>query len=145
MLKAGDSAPDFELTDQDGNAASLKGLLAEGPLILYFYPADFTPGCTRQACTFRDLHQEIAEGGEQVVGISPQDAETHRRFRDRYELPFPLLCDPEKKVIRAYGCDGPLGFGVRRRTFRIGTDGRIRDILTADLRIGRHEAFVRRS
>lgn len=145
MLKPGDKAPDFTLTDQDGNTVSLTALLADGPLLLYFYPADFTPGCTRQACTFRDMHDELTGHGMRVVGISPQDAESHAKFRSHYALPFPLLADPDKQTIKAYGCDGPLGLGVRRVTYRISREGVVEDALTADFRIGRHADFARNS
>jgi peroxiredoxin Q/BCP len=143
MLEKGARAPDFELSDQDDRRHTLKSLLADGPLILYFYPADFTPGCTKEACSFRDLHQELMKAKLRVVGVSPQDVDSHRRFADKHHLNFPLLADPDKTVIKAYDLDGPLGFGVRRGTYLIGPDGRIQDAVLADLRIGEHEAFVR--
>jgi peroxiredoxin Q/BCP len=143
MLANGTKAPEFELADQDGRRHTLASLLADGPLILYFYPADFTPGCTKEACSFRDLHQELMKAKLRVVGVSPQDVESHRRFADKHDLNFPLLADPDKAVVKAYDLDGPLGFGVRRGTYLIGRDGRIVDSVLADLRIGAHEAFVR--
>lgn len=143
MLKAGDRAPNFTLTDQDGRELSLAQLLGEGPVVLYFYPADFTPGCTKEACTIRDMHDEIAAAGMRVVGVAPQDAASHARFRDKHGLPFTLLADPDKAAIKAYGVDGPLGIGVRRATFLVGADGVIRDAVLADIRIGRHEEFIR--
>src|SRR6056297_67583 len=143
MLSPGERAPDFTLPDQDGRQVTLAELLQEGPLVLYFYPADFTPGCTKEACTIRDMHDEIASAGMRVVGIAPQDAASHARFRDKHDLPFTLLSDPDKRAIRAYGVDGPLGVGVRRGTFLIGAGGEILDAVRADLRIGRHEAFIR--
>ena len=142
MLKQGDAAPDFELPDQDGNLVSLAPLLAKGPLLLYFYPADFTPGCTKEACSFRDMHSELTNEGLQIFGVSPQNSASHERFRSRYQLPFTLLADPDKRVIRAYGCDGPLGIGVRRRTFHIDAHGIIRNIVTADFFIQRHVNFA---
>lgn len=143
MLKPGDRAPDFTLPDQDGKPVSLSGLLAEGPVVLYFYPADFTPGCTREACSIRDMHDEIAAAGMRVVGVSPQDAASHARFRDKFGLPFTLLADPGKAAVKAWGVDGPLGVGVRRATFLVGADGVIRDAVLADIRISRHEEFIR--
>lgn len=143
MLAPGERAPDFTLPDQDGRPVTLAQLLEDGPLVLYFYPADFTPGCTKEACTIRDMHDEIAEAGMRVVGIAPQDAASHARFRDKHELPFTLLSDPDKTAIRAYDVDGPLGVGVRRATFLVGADGHINNAVQADLRIGRHEAFIR--
>lgn len=145
MLEAGDHAPDFTLPDQDGRPVSLRNLLADGPLVLYFYPADFTPGCTKEACSIRDMHDEIAAAGMRVVGISPQDATSHARFRDQHQLPFTLLADPGKAAVKAWGVDGPLGVGVRRATFLVGADGVIRDAVLADLRISRHEEFIRKA
>jgi len=145
MLTAGDKAPDFTLPDQDGQPVSLHALLKNGPVVLYFYPADFTPGCTREACSIRDMHDEIAAAGMRVVGVSPQDAESHARFRAKHGLPFTLLADPDKKAVKAYGVDGPLGVGVRRATYLVGPDGVIRDAVLADLRIGRHEEFIRKA
>ena len=145
MLKAGDKAPDFTLPDQDGREVSLHSLLKDGPVVLYFYPADFTPGCTKEACSIRDMHDEIAAAGMRVVGVSPQDADSHARFRDKHGLPFTLVADPDKVAVKAYDVDGPLGVSVRRATFLIGPDGVIRDAVLADLRVGRHEEFIRRA
>ena len=145
MLANGQKAPEFELADQDGRKHTLTALLKGGPLILYFYPADFTPGCTKEACSFRDLHQELLRAKLRVVGVSPQDVESHRRFADKHGLNFPLLADPDKKVVKAYDLDGPLGFGVRRGTYLIASDGKIKDSVLADLRIGAHEAFVKQA
>lgn len=145
MLAKGLKAPEFELADQDGRKHTLKALLKGGPLILYFYPADFTPGCTKEACSFRDLHQELLKAKLRVVGVSPQDVESHRRFAEKHGLNFPLLADPDKKAVKAYEVDGPLGFGVRRGTYLIGSDGKIQDSVLADLRIGSHEAFVKKA
>jgi thioredoxin-dependent peroxiredoxin len=143
MLKPGDRAPEFTLPDQDSRERSLTSLLGDGPLILYFYPADFTPGCTAEACTLRDLHTEILRAGLRVVGVSPQAPESHRRFREKYSLPFTLLSDREKTVVRMYEVDGPLGIGVRRATFLIDQGRIVQDAVLADFRIGRHEDFVR--
>ena len=145
MLKPGDEAPEFQLADQDGGERRLSALLDGKPLILYFYPADFTPGCTREACDMRDLHGRILAAGLRVVGISPQPPESHRQFRERYALPFMLLSDERKTAIRAYGVNGPLGFGVRRATFLIDARRRIVDAVLADLRVDRHQAFVERA
>lgn len=143
MLKAGQRAPDFALENDKGEEVTLAGLLENGPLILYFYPADFTPGCTAEACSIRDIHSEIQSVGLQVAGVSPQDADSHARFRARHDLPFELLCDPDKAAAKAYDVDGPFGVGVRRATFLIDQDGTIRDAVQADLRIGRHEEFIK--
>jgi peroxiredoxin Q/BCP len=143
MLKPGERAPEFTLPDQDSRERSLTSLLGDGPLILYFYPADFTPGCTAEACTLRDLHTEIQHAGLRVVGVSPQAPESHRRFREKYSLPFTLLSDRDKTVVRMYEVDGPLGIGVRRATFLIDQGRIVQDAVLADFRIGRHEQFVR--
>src|SRR5215469_2316738 len=108
MLAIGARAPEFTLPDQDGQSTSLTTLLNPGPLILYFYPADFTPGCTKEACAFRDLHAEIQRVGLDVAGISPQTPQSHRSFRDRYKLRFTLLSDPDKYVVKMYDVNGPL-------------------------------------
>ena len=143
MLKAGTEAPNFELENDRGETVSLAGLLEDGPLILYFYPADFTPGCTAEACSIRDIHSDIQSVGLQVAGVSPQDADSHARFREKHDLPFELLCDPDKVAAKMYDVDGPFGVGVRRATFLIDQDRTIRDAVQADLRIGRHEEFIK--
>ena len=145
MLKSGSEAPEFNATDSSGNEATLTSLLQDGPLILYFYPADFTPGCTKEACSIRDMHDDILGAGLQVVGVSPQDADSHERFREQHGLPFRLLCDPEKSIVRLYGVDGPMGFGVRRATYLIGQDRRIADAIQADIRIDKHNDFIERA
>jgi len=145
MLCAGELAPEFTLPDQDGRRRSLRELQDGGPLILYFYPADFTPGCTKEACDLRDLHTKILSAGLKVVGISPQAPESHRRFREQHSLPFTLLSDEDKAVIRSYDVDGPLGIGVRRATFLLDAKRRIVDAVLADLRIGRHQEFVQKA
>ena len=143
MLKAGRKAPEFKLENDKGHEVSLSEMLKNGPLILYFYPADFTPGCTAEACSIRDIHSDIQSVGLQVAGVSPQDADSHARFRDKHDLPFELLCDPDKVAAKLYDVDGPFGVGVRRTTFLIGQDGTIHDAVQADLRIGRHEEFIK--
>ncbi len=145
MLAIGARAPEFTLPDAQGNPVSLKSLLAHGPLVLYFYPADFTAGCTREACQIRDLYPQIEAAGMQVAGVSPQSPQSHRAFREKYHLPFILLSDADRCVVRMYGVRGPLGFGVRRATFLIDTAGQIVDAVAADLRIGVHARFVSRA
>jgi thioredoxin-dependent peroxiredoxin len=143
MLEIGSRAPEFTLPDHTGQPVSLSTLLRAGPLILYFYPADFTPGCTKEACSIRDLHSAIQGAGLSVAGVSPQSAETHQKFREKYQLPFTLLADTEKIVVRMYDVMGPLGFGVRRATYLIDQSRRIRSAVLADFRIAQHEDFVR--
>lgn len=145
MLAMGGRAPEFTLPDQDEQSISLSTLLRYGPLILYFYPADYTPGCTREACAFRDLHSEIQQVGLEVAGVSPQTPASHRGFREKYQLRFTLLSDVDKFVIRMYDVQGPLGIGVRRATYLIDQARYIRAAVLADFRIAQHEAFVRRA
>jgi thioredoxin-dependent peroxiredoxin len=145
MLKAGERAPEFTLPDETGTDRSLTELLSKGAIVLYFYPADFTPGCTRQACVLRDLHSEIQSAGLCVVGISPQSPESHAKFRAKHNLPFVLLSDQHKAVVKMYGVNGPLGIGVRRATFLIDGSRRVRDAVLADFMIGRHTDFVRKA
>lgn len=143
MLAPGQRAPDFILLDHAASATSLGTLLQPGPLILYFYPADFTPGCTREACLMRDAYAELNAAGLTVAGVSPDTPQAHALFRAKHGLNYPLLSDPEKEVIGAYGVRGPFGIGVRRATFLIDTRGMIVSAVLADLRLSRHEAFVR--
>lgn len=142
MIKAQSRAPDFVLQDDQGQDRSLSALLQDGPLILYFYPADFTPGCTKEACAIRDIHKDLIAVGLRVAGVSPQDAESHTRFREHHNLPFILLSDPDKVVAKLYDVDGPFGVGVRRATFLIGQDQQIHDAILADIRIDRHAKFI---
>lgn len=145
MLAVGARAPEFTLPDQDGRDTSLTTLLNRGVLVLFFYPADFTPGCTKEVCMFRDIHAELARSGLTVAGISPQGSESHRNFRAKYNLPFTLLSDPARAVIAMYEVKGPLGFGVRRATYLIDQARNIRDAVLADFRIARHEDFARKA
>src|SRR5579863_5209413 len=145
MIQAGERAPEFTLPDETGTDRSLTQLLRTEALVLYFYPADFTPGCTRQACTLRDLHAEIERAGLRVVGISPQSPASHAKFKAKYQLPFVLLSDQQKTVIKMYGVNGPLGIGVRRASYLIDGARRVRDAVLADFMIGRHADFVRKA
>lgn len=145
MLKVGDVAPEFILPDENGNDISLTKLLHESAVILYFSPADFTPGCTKEACAIRDMHDEILSVGLSVIGVSPQDGESHRRFKDEHDLPFTLVCDTEKVAIRMYDADGPLGFGVRRITYLVNQGQKIQAATQANLLIGQHTEFIKKA
>ncbi|HKZ98145.1 MAG TPA: peroxiredoxin [Thermoplasmata archaeon] len=123
LLGPGTPAPDFEATDQDGNPVRMRDLRGR-PIVLYFYPEDDTPGCTREACAFRDDLEGFRARGAVVLGVSTQDEASHREFRARYGLTFPLLADPEKRITRAYGALGLLGL-AKRVTYVIGPDGRV--------------------
>ena len=143
-IEEGKAAPLFTLEDQDGRKVALKDLRGRH-VIVYFYPRDETPGCTKEACSIRDIHNDIQSVGLQVAGISPQDEDSHRRFRKKHDLPFILLSDPDKVAIKTYDVDGPFGVGVRRTTFLINPDRVIQDAVMADVRIGRHQAFIEKA
>jgi peroxiredoxin Q/BCP len=145
MLNTDAKAPEFTLPDQDAHDISLSSLIKDGPAILYFYPADFTPGCTREACSIRDLHRELTRAGLTVAGISPQSPESHKRFREKHNLPFTLLSDESKEVIKMFGVNGPLGFWVQRVTFLVDQDRTIRGRVKAHFSIGEHEDFIRKA
>jgi len=145
MLETEQKAPEFTLPDQDGRDISLTSLLKGGPVILYFYPADFTPGCTREACSIRDLHREISGAGLSVAGISPQSPESHRRFREKYQLPFTLLSDETREVIRMYGVSGLFGAWVQRVTYLIDQNRYIKGRVKAHFSIAEHEAFIKQA
>jgi peroxiredoxin Q/BCP len=145
MLDTGDRAPEFSLPDQDGHDISLTALLKDGPAILYFYPADFTPGCTREACSIRDIHRELTRAGLTVAGISPQSPESHRRFREKHSLPFTLLSDETKEVIKMFGVNGPLGFWVQRVTYLVDQNRAIIGCVKAHFSIAEHEDFIKKA
>jgi thioredoxin-dependent peroxiredoxin len=145
MLDTDDKAPEFTLPDQNGHDISLTALLKDGPAILYFYPADFTPGCTREACSIRDLHRELTRAGITVAGISPQSPDSHKRFREKHNLPFTLLADETREVIKMFGVNGPLGFWVQRVTYLVDQNRLIKGRVKAHFSIGEHEAFIKRA
>jgi len=133
MLKEGDVAPDFSVATSGGGTLSLADLKGKN-VILYFYPRDDTPGCTKEACAFRDNFAEFKKRGAVVLGVSPDPVKSHDKFVDKFKLPFTLLADEEKKIVEAYGVWGEKSFmgrkymGTHRVTFLIGPDGRIRKI-----------------
>lgn len=145
MLQTGSTAPPFSLHDHEDRVRTLDEFLEQGPLVLYFYPADFTPVCTAEACTFRDIHARIAAAGVQLVGVSPQSASSHAKFRAKHELPFPLLADPKKQTIRAYDALGLFGLMTQRITYLINTDATIADAVRSDLSAKAHAKFVDRA
>ena len=124
---------------------SLSTLLSRGPLILYFYPADFTPVCTKEACMVRNTYDELQAAGITIAGVSPNDEETHRRFKKKHSLEHTLLADVKKHVIRLFGVNGPLGISVRRATFLIDPSRQILNALCADFRLSRHSDFLRKT
>jgi len=132
-LKEGDAAPEFEAQTFSGETIRLADLRGK-EVILYFYPKDDTPGCTKEACGFRDGFDEFKKKRAVILGVSPDPAKAHKKFTEKFNLPFPLLIDDEKKIIDAYGVWGEKTFmgrkymGVYRVTFLIGKDGRIKKI-----------------
>lgn len=133
-LKKGDKAPAFRAVNQNGNEVSLDDFKGN-KIVLYFYPKDDTPGCTAQACNLRDNHSKLLNQGYQVIGVSPDSVERHKKFILKYELPFTLLSDPDKKILKDYGVWGEKKFmgkvfeGVIRTTFLIDEEGKIEQII----------------
>lgn len=134
MLEIGQKAPEFTLTDAEGREVSLSDYLGR-PVVVYFYPRDNTPGCTRQACAFAAAYKDYEELGVQVIGISRDSVASHARFAQKYSLPFVLLSDPDRQAIEAYGvwrekksC-GKVSMGVLRSSFLIDEEGRLERIL----------------
>ena len=145
MLRKGDKAPGFQLADQDGERIKLSELLEEGPIILYFYPKDFTSVCTRQAGMVRDSHERIEAAGLRVIGINSEKGEKHGRFQEHHGLPFRLLVDPRREVARAYEAIGPFGLYTARVSYLIDSDGLVVDSVRADLRLTPHEHLIERA
>ena len=133
MPEEGKKAPDFKLKDKDGNTVALSSFKGKN-VVLYFYPKDNTSGCTAEACNFRDELPKFSKLNAVIIGISPDSSESHKKFADKYELPFILLSDTEKKVLEAYGVwkeksmYGRKYMGVERTTFVIGADEKIKKI-----------------
>lgn len=128
-LQQGDRAPDFTLQTQDGTAVTLSSEWKNNIVVLYFYPMDNTPGCTKQACFFRDINSEYLQAGAKIIGVSVDDVASHKKFAQKHNLNFTLLADPEKKVTALYGVKSRLMLGKAKRvTFIIDKKGIIRKI-----------------
>jgi peroxiredoxin Q/BCP len=146
-IEVGKKAPAFTLPDPNGNPVSLADY-AGRDVILYFYPRDDTPGCTKEACGFRDLWRKIQARGATVIGVSPDDPASHQKFTKKYALPFTLLCDPDRKVMTRYGAFGEKVLygrkteGVIRSTVWIGADGRVKKHWKRVAKADRHPAEV---
>ena len=129
-LKEGDIAPEFTADTNNSGRVSLSDFKGRN-VILYFYPRDDTPGCTKEACAFRDLQQDLRQLGAKVFGVSPDDVASHEKFRDKFHLNFPLLADPDHAVAEKYGAwreknmYGNKSMGVERSTYLIGADGKV--------------------
>jgi len=139
----GSKAPAFSGRDQHGREVSLETLLERGPLVLYFYMRDFTPICTREACAFRDAYEELRELGANVVGISVDPEDSHRRFASQYQIPFPLVSDPDAAIHRAYGALWPFEIWRKRVTFVIDREGVVREALHHEMSAKKHADGVR--
>jgi peroxiredoxin Q/BCP len=133
MLKEGNSAPAFKTTNAEGETVALKDLRGQ-KVVLYFYPKDDTPGCTKEACSFRDAFAKFKKRGIAVLGVSPDSAASHKKFATKYKLPFTLLADTDKSISEAYGVYGEKKFmgrtymGVHRTTFLIDEKGKIKKV-----------------
>jgi len=136
-LKEGDTAPDFELQDQDGNLVSSKDIRGKKALALYFYPADFTTICTMESVAFRKMHDEFKAAGAEVIGVSSDDVKTHKEFAVEHELTFPLLSDAKEELRKAFGAYG-IGGTPARITYVIDRDWRIRLAFNSMLRSKEH-------
>ena len=138
-MNIGDKAPDFDLPDETGARRRLSELLEKGPVVLYFYPAAMTPGCTAESCHFRDLAGEFEQVGAQRVGISADKVDKQQQFSSKYNFDFPLLSDTDKSVARAYGVRrGPGLIPNKRTTFVIGTDGLIKEMIRSEVNMSKH-------
>lgn len=133
-LKEGDTAPDFSANDATGKTVSLSDYRGKD-VILYFYPKDDTPGCTAESCSFRDNYQSLLSSGFEVIGVSVDDEKSHQKFISKYQLPFPLISDTDKKIVNDYGVwveknlYGKKYMGTARKTFIIDAEGRIKKII----------------
>lgn len=137
-MRPGENVPDFEATLHDGSAARLSALLEGGPVVLFFYPKAFTPGCTAEACHFRDLAAEFAEVGAQRIGVSRDDVDTQARFGEAHGLDFPLISDPDGEVADILGAKrfGPIPF--KRQTFVIAPDRTLIGVISSEANMEQH-------
>ncbi len=143
MLSVGTRAPNLDVIDHRGKALRSSELLGRGPLVVYFYPKDFTPGCTREACMFRDAYAELDGQGATIVGISMDDDASHTSFAERYQLPFALVADPKFAIARAWGVARPLGLGAWRVTYVMDQTGVIRGAFHHEISMSKHVTEVR--
>lgn len=138
-MNKGDKVEDFTLTDDSGQQRTLSKLLADGPVVLFFYPAAMTSGCTAETCHFRDLAAEFAAVGAQRVGISPDSVAKQNEFSEKHSFDFPLLSDPDGAVAGRFGVRRKFGpLLTRRQTFVIGTDSTVLEVIKSELRMAQH-------
>jgi thioredoxin-dependent peroxiredoxin len=137
-VAAGSLAPNFTLPSQSGKMVSLRDFLGKKPVILYFYPKDDTPGCTKEACAFRERHEDFRELNAEVIGISSDPVESHRSFAAKHELPFTLLSDEGGKVRKLYGASSTFGLVPGRVTYVLDEEGVVRHIFSSQLGVEEH-------
>lgn len=139
-VKTGDPAPDFELPDAAGKRVRLSDFAGKRPVVLYFYPKDGTPGCTAEACAFRDSFEAFREAGAEVIGISSDSEESHKRFAEKHRLPFTLLSDRGAQVRKAYGVPPTMGLLPGRVTYVIDPKGVVRHVFDSQFNPKKHVA-----
>jgi peroxiredoxin Q/BCP len=137
-LNVGEKAPDFELPDRNGNPVRLADFRGKKAVVLYFYPKDDTPGCTKESCAFRDSYEEFRDVGAEVIGVSSDSEESHRKFTEKYKLPFILLSDQGGKLRKAYKVPASLGVLPGRVTFVIDKNGVVRHVFNSQLKPTQH-------
>jgi thioredoxin-dependent peroxiredoxin len=137
-VQIGDSAPDFTLNSQQGKPISLKDFRGQKCVVLYFYPKDDTPGCTKESCGFRDRYEAFTDAGAEVIGISGDSVESHQKFATKYQLPFTLVSDAGDQVRKLYGVPATLGLLPGRVTYVIDKDGVVRHIFNSQLNFQGH-------
>jgi peroxiredoxin Q/BCP len=138
-VKKGDEVPDFELPDETGTPRSLSGLLKDGPVVLFFYPAAMTYGCTKESCHFRDLKTEFEAVGAQRVGISADTVDKQRQFSEKHQFDYPLLSDTDRTVAEMFGVKRGISLvPTKRTTFVIGTDRKVIDVIASEVRMDVH-------
>ncbi|MDP6943585.1 MAG: peroxiredoxin [Myxococcota bacterium] len=137
-LRVGDTIPPFSLQSATGETVTREDLLGKGPVVIYFYPRDETPGCTAQACSFRDSYEVFTDAGAEVVGVSSDTAESHRAFAEHHRLPFVLLADPKSALRRAFGVPKTLGLMQGRVTYVADREGVIRHVFDSQLLVNQH-------
>jgi thioredoxin-dependent peroxiredoxin len=139
VIQAGERAPDFSAPDQTGTVVRLGDLLERGPVVLFFYPAALTPGCTKESCHFRDLAAEFGALGAQRVGISADEVEKQARFDAKYSFGYPLLSDPDRAIAKQFGVKRPIPLlGGKRATFVIGADGVVLGSIASEVNMDKH-------
>ncbi len=137
-MQQGEHVPDFTAKDQTGTSVTLSDLLAKGPLVLFFYPKAFTPGCTQESCHFRDMYGEIQAAGGHAVGVSADSVDQQAKFAGTYSFPFPLLSDEDHEIAKLFGIKRKGFLPAKRTTFVIDRDGTVRGVIASELNMDTH-------